>query len=265
MGVPEGVGECVVRGDSGRYLYCVADRGERTSLGNIGIEGKEIYTVPYKDLSAVVHQCPDEPYRSEDGEKVKKWVTIHQEVMDIAWKRFGTILPSSFDTIIRGETDPEENITNWLKEDYDNLKRKMEKVRGKAEYGVQIFWDPRLIAKIITEKSPEIKKLDKEMESKSKGVAYIYRQKLENTLKKEIESKADEYFIDFYNRIKNHVEDLKVEKTKKSDQEKQMIINLSCLSDRHNYKKLGEELERIHEMEGISVRFTGPWPPYNFV
>jgi hypothetical protein len=56
-----------------------------------------------------------------------------------------------------------------------------------------------------------------------------------------------------------------VEKTKKMDEEKQMLVNLSCLVDMERYKALGEELEKIEQMDGFSVRFTGPWPPYSFV
>jgi len=28
---------------------------------------------------------------------------------------------------------------------------------------------------------------------------------------------------------------------------------------------LGDELEKINNLKGFSVRFTGPWPPYSFV
>ena len=251
----------------GIYLYCVAEAGERVSLGEIGIEGNEVYTIPYNDVCAVVHTCPAEPYKSDDQEVVKAWVLTHQKVVDVAWEKWGTVLPLGFDNIItaKGGSDAEQNLKNWLKEDYENLKKKMEKVRGKAEYGVQVFWDLKLIAQNLTETNPEIKKLDEEIRSKSRGLAYMYRQKLETLLKKEMEVKADECFKDFYGRIKKHVDDIRVEKTKKAEQGLQMIMNLSCLVYMDKYTELGEELDEINKMEGFSVRFTGPWPPYSFV
>jgi len=263
---PLSTGETIVKTE-GRYLYCVADAGESVSLGGIGIEGTEVYTMSYRDICAVVHNCPAEPYKSDDQEVVKVWVLTHQKVIDAAWEKWGTILPLGFDTIITAtaESDAEENTRNWLKEDYEGLKKKMEKVRGKAEYGVQVFWDPKVIAQSLTETTPEIKKLDEEMKSKSKGLAYMYRQKLENLLKGEMEAKADECFKDFYSRTKKHVDDIRVEKTKKADEGSQMIMNLSCLVYVDKYKELGEELDEINKMEGLSVRFTGPWPPYSFV
>ncbi len=252
----------------GRYLYCIAEGSERVDFSKIGIEQNEVYTIPYKDLCAVVHDCPVHPYQSQNGDTVKEWVLRHQKVVDKAWERFGTVIPIGFDTIIQGNAvgDPEENMKNWLRDDYDNLKAKIEKVRGRAEYGVQVFWDSRMMAQKGAEESPQVKKLQEEIRSKPKGAAYLYRHKLESLLKQEMERRADRYFKDFYQKVKPYADDLRVEKTKKTeDENRQMLMNLSCLLPGDQSKGLGEELEKIDSMEGFSVRYTGPWPPYSFV
>ena len=253
--------------EEGRYVYCIADARETKSLGKIGIEGYEVYTIPYKDICAVVHSCPAQPYQSNDQEVVKAWVMTHQKVVDAAWERWGTVLPLSFDTIIRGEAEKsaEQNVKDWLKQEYEAIKKRIEKVRSKAEYGVQAFWEPKTIAQSLTWTSPEIGKLDKEIKTKPKGLAYMYRQRLENLMKHEMETKADECFKDFYGRIRKYTDDVRVEKTKKAEPGLQMIMNLSCLVYRDRYTELGEELGKINRMRGFAVRFTGPWPPYSFV
>ena len=253
--------------EEGRYLYCVAEAWEKVRLGEIGIESEEVYTLPYKDICAVVHNCPAQPYKSDDQEVVRTWVMTHQKVVEAAWERWGVVLPLSFDTIVKGETGDsvEQNLETWLEQEYQNLKMKMERVRGRAEYGVQVFWDLRLAAQDLTETSPEIKKLDEEIKTKPRGLAYMYRQKLENLIKKEMETKADECFKDFYLRIRKHADDVRVEKTKNAEPGWQMILNLSCLVYRDKCKELGEELDSINRLKGFSVRFSGPWPPYSFV
>ncbi len=250
----------------GRYIYCVAEGNKAVSLGNIGIEDSEVYTIPYKDLCVVVHNCPSEPYKSENEEIVKKWVIAHQNVIEKVWEEFGTVLPFGFDTIVNGNESisADKNLMKWLEDDYENLKQKIDKVRGKAEYGVQICWDPKLISQKIVEENQEIKKLKEEIELKPKGIAYMYKQKLEGVVKKGMEKKADECFKDFYSRIKKHVDDIKVEKTKKVENG-QMLMNLSCLVYKDKTQELGKELGEINKMDGFSVRFTGPWPPYSFV
>ena len=250
-----------------RYLYCIADGAEGVVFGKIGIEDNLVYTIPYRDLSAVVHNCPTEPYNSGDNELVKRWIMAHQRVVETAQERFGTVLPLSFDTIIKGDENgsPEDNMGGWLRDEYENFREKMDKVRGKDEYVVQIFWDLKVIANHITRTSEEIRRLDEEMRYKPKGTAYMYKQKLESAIKNKVEMLADEYFKDFYHRIKQYADDVRVEKVKKAEEDKQMLANLSCLVSKANYEGLGEELDKILQIEGVSVRFTGPWPPYSFV
>jgi len=253
--------------EQGRYVYCVANAGEEISLGKIGIEEHEVYAIPYKDVCAVVHNCPAQPYHSDDQEMVKSWVMTHQKVVDAACERWGTVLPLSFDTIIRGEAEKsaEQNVKDWLKQEYEEFKRRIQKVRGRAEYGVQVFWEPEVIAQSLTWTSPEIRNLEEEIKTKPKGLAYMYRQKLGNLIKREMETKADECFKDFYSRIRKYTDDVRVEKTKKAEPGLQMIMNLSCLVYRDRYSELGEELDKINRMRSFAVRFTGPWPPYSFV
>jgi len=250
-----------------RYLYCIAEGNKEINFGDIGIEGNRVYTIYCRDLCAVVHDCMQEPYKSEDKKKVQSWLTAHAKVVEVAWEKFGTVLPLGFDTIIKGEEGiaPDENMKKWLKDDYENLRQKLGKIKDRAEYGVQISWYPKVIGEKLIENDPEIKKLSEDIKSKPKGLAYMYKKKLESLLKKEIETEADRYFKDFYEQIKRCSNEIKVEKTRKLEEDKQMLLNLSCLLFKEKSKILGDELEKINNMEGFFVRFTGPWPPYSFV
>ena len=253
--------------DKGRYVYGIAASKEAVRLGEIGIGGNEVYTIPYQNLCAIVHNCPTQPYQSKDEEIVKSWARVHQSVLDEAKERFSTTIPLGFDTILQSKDDatpPDQVVRDWLKEDYDRLRTLMEKIEGKDEYGVQVSYEPGVMGKQISEQSEEVKKIKEEMATKSPGMAYMYRQKLEKAAKAEMEKLADEWFKDFYSNIKKHTEDIVVEKTKKLEKDKVMLLNLSCLVSKEKVETLGEELEKIDNMEGFSVRFTGPWPPYSF-
>ncbi len=255
----------------GVYVYCIADGGQAAMLGPIGIEGREVHSIPYRDVCAVVHDCPaqpyQEPYQSSDPQVVERWVRAHQRVVDAAWERWGTVLPLGFDTIVNVERDggPRKSIGHWLAGEYDNLRRKIEAVRGRAEYGVQVFWQPQVVARDIAANSAEIRQLQEEARSKPGGTAYLLRQRVESALRREMETRASACFRDFYERIKQHACDVRLERTKNDTGDMQMIMNLSCLVDRQRSAELGQELEGIDRMDGFSVRFTGPWPPYSFV
>ena len=252
----------------GRYVYGVAAGDKEVRLGPIGMEGSEVYTIPYEDISAIVHNCSTEPYQSNNDEIVKNWVSTHQSVLDAASEQLGIVIPLGFDTILQPKDDatsPEQVVKDWLKEDYDRLREVMRKIEGKDEYGVQVSYEPGLIIKLISEQSEEIRKIKEEMAAKSPGMAYMYKQKLERAVKAETERLANMWFNDFYGRIKKHTDDIIVEKTKKLNNGKVMLLNLSCLVAREKIDSLGKELEEINSMDGFSVHFSGPWPPYSFV
>ena len=99
----------------------------------------------------------------------------------------------------------------------------------------------------------------------SKGVAYMHRQKLEKLLRRRLEKEAERHFKEFYGKIKEYTNEIKIEKLKAEEEQRQMLMNISCLANNKDVKPLGDELDKINTMEGFFVRFTGPWPPYSFV
>ena len=92
----------------------------------------------------------------------------------------------------------------------------------------------------------------------------MYRQKLEALLKSGMEARASEEFQGVYGDISRWVDNIHVEKTKRSDEGPHMLTNLSCLVSEERYPDVAAALERIRDKEGFSVRLLGPLPPYSF-
>lgn len=251
---------------AGRYVYCVVRASEDVSLSAVGIAGGRVYAVGHNDLRALVHDCPAQPYQSDDAEVAAAWVLAHHHVVDIAWKRWGTVLPLAFNTIIRAgdESSADENLVAWLRTQYESLTRKLNALAGKSEYGIQVFWDAVAVARNAAETSPDIRRLEEEIQTKSRGLAYMYRHKLENLLKKKVETKAAEEFKDLYGRLSRCVDSVHVEKVKKGQEGLQMLMNLSCLVSPEKLPDLEAELDRISATKGHAVRLVGPLPPYSF-
>jgi hypothetical protein len=254
--------------NTGRYIYGIVAGAAETRLGPIGINGSEVYTINNQDLSALVHACPAKPYQSTDDETVKTWVKTHQSVLDAAKKQFQVIIPLSFDTILKpvdDHTSPDQVVRNWLEKDRTTFQAMIKQFEGKDEYAVQISYTPSLAGQYMPEASQESLRINSEMMKKSPGIAYLYKHKLENTLRADMEKLADSWFKDFMDRISGQANAVILEKNRKTDDGKVMLLNLSCLVTRENVDRLGIELEKINNMEGFSVHFSGPWPPYSFV
>jgi len=255
-----------VQGEGGeaRYIYGVIPRIDKEDFGPIGIGGNSVYTIPYREICAAVHDCSPEPYQGDEA-TVKGMVITHSDVVDAIWEAAGSVLPMSFDVIIKPdeERSADDNVRRWLEEQYTKFKLTLEEFRDKVELGVQILWDPAVITRRLTEENKEIKKLAAEMATKSRGMAYFYQHKIAEAVKKEMEAKADRDYRRYYERLRRYAEDTQVNKIKKHP-DKQMVMNLSLLVKRDQAEALGKALGEIREEEGVEVRFTGPWPSYTF-
>jgi hypothetical protein len=254
------------RGQEGLYLYCVALSSDAGTLGAIGIEGCEVLGVVGKDLCAAAHRCPAEPYHSKDAEVVASWVMAHHRVVDAAWRRWGTVLPLTFNTIIKGEPgrDARACLLAWLEAEHEVLKGKLEALAGNAEFGVQVFWDPQVVARQVAQSDAGIRALEEEVKAKSPGVAYMYRQRLEALLKEKTEAMVAAECTALYGRIAQWVDKVQVAKPKGDSGQLQMLVNLSCLASAAQLPPLEAELDRVSGMEGFSARLVGPMPPYSF-
>lgn len=250
----------------GRYVYCVASCADELSLGNIGIENAEVHTISHKDIAAVVHTCQAKPYKSMDENKVKEWVLSHNNVIDEASERFGTVLPLSFDAIVKGD---DETVKDWLSKGYEKLKKELERLRDKAEYTVQIFCDQNRLTEKIIDENQGLRELKEKIEKMNKRAAYLLQRKFELQIKDAHSVMRMKLAEQFSSKIKEYVEEMKIEEKVSHVPEtykgKELIAAFSCLVHKEKVERLGEVLGEINSQEGYAVRFTGPWAPFSFV
>lgn len=250
-----------------RYVYGVADKGVKVNLEAKGLDGALVYTIPYKEMCIIVHDCLAEPYKSDNEAVVKEWLFTQQEVLDEVAEKFGVVLPMSFDMIIEGKNGQgaEQTVKDWAEKNNDDFMEKISRLRGKQEYGVQVVLDTGIISAKLIETDEKLITKKKEIDAKPEGIAYMERELLKDLLKEKIEAAADQYFREFFSIIKKCTDDIVIGKVKKVGGNGQMLMNLSCLVRKDMVEELGKELEKIENINGISVRFSGPWAPYSFV
>jgi hypothetical protein len=248
-----------------RYVYCILPGGVPHTWGAIGLGGAPVYTIPYRDICALVHNCPAAPYAGDDA-TVKELVWTHGEVIDAAWEVAGSVLPMTFDCIVRptGGHTADATVAAWLAAEYDSFCTQLAEFEGKVELGVQLLWQVDAVTHAAAA-GPEIARLEAEMSGKPRGMAYFYQQKIEKALKTALAAKADADCRRYFAAITALAEDVTVNKIKRPDGGKQMLLNLSLLVLATRVSALGELLDRLAAEAGVEVRFTGPWPPYSFV
>jgi len=249
----------------GRYVYCIANGAAKRSLGNVGIAKAEVYTVLYEDIAAVVHACQSQPYQSKDADKVTEWILSHNDVIDEATEHFGTVIPFSFDTIVKGG---DCKVKDWLRKDFEKFKNELERLNKRAEYVVQIFSDEDKLAEKILAENQALRELKERISGMPERTGYLFRRKFELRLNDAFSSTRARLAGEFASQIKEHVEEMEIERKvphlPENYKDKRLIAAFSCLVHDDNVEGLGRTLGKISQ-GGYAVRFTGPWAPFSFV
>lgn len=241
------------------YLYCIIPATDTMpTLSSSALDGGAVHAVCYQDLAALAHECPPEPYQGSEDE-MRGWIAAHNAVVEEAWQSGKSVLPMSFDVIVRDDADrsAEANLVGWLAKHYAALSGRLQALEGRAEVGVQVLWNIENLnaSEAIDAQAPVIP---------ARGRDFFARQQLRRRLKEELERKAAADCRRYVENIGALADDVQVNKPRQV-KGRQMVLNLSLLVAQVTISRLGEYLEEVSQEPGVEVRFTGPWPPYSFV
>ena len=205
----------------------------------------------------LTHACAPEPYQGSETE-VCSWIAAHNAVIEEAWKSAGTVLPMSFDVIVRGDSgrSAEANVADWLEEHHAALRRRLQALRGRVEVGVQILHDVENPAagEAGEAESPQVR---------PRGHAYFARHQRRREQRERLEREAEAVHRRHGEMLAALVDDVHVNKPRPV-LGKMMVLNLSLLTDQAGLLRVGDYLEQVSQETDAEVRFTGPWPPYSF-
>ena len=80
----------------------------------------------------------------------------------------------------------------WLSKEYEQLKALSAKLKGKAEYGVQVFFENDFVDRNLKD-SQEIQNLEEQLKNASSGVAYLLNKNLKKRRQIERHLVLDKY------------------------------------------------------------------------
>lgn len=242
-------------GEEGKYIYCIIQCRDPRSFGTIGIgsRGDEVYTIHYEDLAAVVSTTPLVIY-----DPTRENILAHEQVNETVMKDF-TVLPMAFGAVFKTEQD----IGELLRSTVDALRDVFVKMEGKLEFGLKVNWDREQVVAEIEEENEEISILKQQIASRKTGSTYFARMQLGRLVERALSEKAEAYIQNIYAALR---EVAVASRANKPIGEK-MIMNAAFLVERERESEFDVHIKEIAvKYEGkLSFRYTGPWPPYNFV
>ena len=240
-------------GGRGRYVYCIIRAAGGLKFGAIGMDDQwpEVYTVNYRDLGAIVSDVPIAPLDS-----TRENVLAHERVNEIVM-RDHTVIPMSFGTIFKTR----EDILELLRSAYDAFNDVLNKMQDKLEFGLKVLWDRDEIVRIIEQEDEDIHRLKDEISSQ-KGSTYFARMQYGRLIDNALQQRSEQYVAEFLQRLRNVSVASRINRAIGD----KMIMNAAFLVQRDRDQEFDRRIKEIaSEFDKLTFKYTGPWPPYNFV
>jgi hypothetical protein len=290
--------------EAGRYLYCAvtldgsegeangsrgADGDDGTTPTDVGtefptgIDDEPVHLVSLADrgIGVVVHPC-ESLYDTDEMARLHKWLLDHQRVIDAAGERFGTPLPFRFDTIVTGD---DERVREWVAESAETLGRYLEAFAGCWEYRIEVTADETDLEDGLEATDDRLADLAARIDEASSGTGFLLRKQYDQRLAELKRARREERSAALEERLASLAREVhRVDESRSSlvdgettadsnpdtnsgtdsEAETHTQARLTVLAHEEREAAIGEMLDEVAAEPGITVRFTGPWPPYTF-
>ena len=237
----------------GKYVYCVIEAPEPLRFGPIGMGANpsDVYTVHYKNLAAVVSDAPLEVLDS-----TREHVLAHERVNETVMHEH-TVIPMSFGTIFKTR----EDIVELLRSAAEAFGDVLNKMQNKLEFGLKVLWDRDQVIREVEADDEDISRLKKEI-SGQKGPTYFARMQYGRLVDAALQARSERYVAGILDRLR----DVSVASRINKPIGDKMIMNAAFLISRDQESAFDSRVKAIaSQFDKLTFKYTGPWPPYNFV
>jgi hypothetical protein len=259
------------------YVYCIAETAAAEQMPAEGLpaaieEDAKLEWVSVNALAALASQVPRSTYTEENlAEHLTDatWTAIramrHETVVEFVAKRT-PVIPLRFGTIYLERSGIERMLTERSRE----LGEILEHLRGREEWGVNVYCDRSVLLSCITSVSPVLRELTERAAHAPPGQSYLMQKKIETLRVDEARAALNRIVDQIEEKLKARSDDarrlriLKVETTEHGE----LKAKFAFLVKRSGYDEFREAAERLaqeHQAAGVRLELTGPWPVYNFV
>jgi hypothetical protein len=237
----------------GKYVYCIIRASEPVRFGPIGLGGEpaEVYAINYREIAAVVSDTPVQEF-----DATRENVLAHERVNETVMRSY-TVIPMSFGSVFRTNDD----ILELLRGVYDAFHDVLIKMEDKLEFGLKVLWDREVILREIEQEDEDIRRLKAEIASQP-GSTYFARMQYGRLIDAALQARSEAYVADIFARLR----EVSVASRANKPIGDRMIMNGAFLVSRDREAEFDARVKAVGtRYDKLNFRYTGPWPPYNFV
>ena len=207
--------------------------------------------VHYRTLAAVVSDAPLEVLDS-----TRENVLAHERVNETVMREH-TVIPMSFGTIFKTR----EDIVELLRSAAEAFGDVLNKMQNKLEFGLKVLWDRDQAIREVEQEDEDISRLKKEISSQ-KGPTYFARMQYGRLIDAALQARSERYVAEILEQLR----DVSVASRINKPIGDKMIMNAAFLISRDQEAAFDVKVKSIaSQFDKLTFKYTGPWPPYNFV
>ncbi|HEX8181811.1 MAG TPA: GvpL/GvpF family gas vesicle protein [Pyrinomonadaceae bacterium] len=262
--------------EQGFYVYCIGLRADLEPLFAAKLppaleDDAPLELIAAADLCAVVSAVPLADY----GEEVlperladATWTAVramrHERVVEHCARR-ASVVPLRFGTIYLTRV----NVERMLAERGAELRAGVERLRGREEWGVNVYGERAELLAQIVKRSPRLSELRAQAERATPGQAYLLQKKIETMRADEVRAESRRVAGEIERALAEvsagtvRLRVLKDEASEHGD----AVAKFAFLVERarfDEFRAAAEQLADEHARAGYKLELTGPWPAYNF-
>ena len=183
-------------------------------------------------------------------------VLAHERVNETVMREH-TVIPMSFGTIFKTR----EDIVELLRSAAEAFGDVLNKMQNKLEFGLKVLWDRDQAIREVEHEDEDISRLKKEI-SGQKGPTYFARMQHGRLIDSALQARSERYVADILEQLREVSVASRINKPIGD----KMIMNAAFLIARDQETAFDSKVKSIaSRFDKLTFRFTGPWPPYNFV
>jgi hypothetical protein len=137
----------------------------------------------------------------------------------------------------------------------------LKKMDDKLEFGLKVLWDRDAVIRQIENEDEDVRRLKSEISSQE-GSTYFARMQYGRLMDSALEARSEKYVTDIFEQLRP----VSVASRANKPIGDKMIMNAAFLVARDKETAFDARVKQIGaKLDTLTFKYTGPWPPYNFV
>jgi hypothetical protein len=237
---------------TGLYLYGITLAGDSVSLHPSGVAGACVEEIVERRLAALTSRLAVQKVRPQRSN-----LAAHHLVLSELSNR-QPVLPVVFGTIADGE----EELHDFMRQNYDALIKKLNRLQGMMEMTLKVYWETANIFEYFVANHRELEEMRNRLFQPGRTPTIeekIQLGKLFESLSEQSRRRHTQRVIEALSPYCREIRSI-------DPNEERMIMKLACLVEKTHRQQWENGVEAAaHAFDNhYCFKYSGPWAPYNF-